>query len=64
MKQHLAMLAIQNQDSVTQEITVWRKRRQKQYQDRQPYLEALLVSWASVSTCVFLSINWQKSDWY
>jgi len=24
-------------DSVTQEITVWRKRRQKQNQDRQPY---------------------------
>ena len=24
------------QDSVTQEITVWRKRRQKQNQDRQP----------------------------
>jgi len=30
------MLAIQNQKTVTQEITVWRKRRQKQNQDRQP----------------------------
>ena len=30
------MLAIQNQNTVTQEITVWCKRRQKQNQDRQP----------------------------
>ena len=30
------MLAIQNQKTVTQEITEWRKRRQNQNQDRQP----------------------------
>jgi len=30
------MLEIQNQKTATQEITVWRKRRQKQNQDRQP----------------------------
>jgi len=34
-KQYLAILPIQSQDSVTQEITVWRKRRQKQNQDSQ-----------------------------
>jgi len=42
------MLAIQNQKTVTQEITVWRKRRQKQYQDRQPCQIRWSVKFAKV----------------
>ena len=30
------MLAIQNQNTVVQDLTVWRKRRQKQKEDCQP----------------------------
>ena len=30
------MLAIQNQNTVVQDLTVWRKRRQKQKEDYQP----------------------------